>query len=297
MVIEHTVRWLTTLTVAIEWTINGVVPSNSLCVVQRSESPNEGFVDISSPIEPIGVMSFIDQYPPNISELGTYYYKVQLVDIATDDVLKDSTVKQPRRDRPKIALEIVRRNNLLLKRFVGIRGFLLNKKDSGTRCAGCWDSIKERRSKSHCSECGDTGWISGLSTPIPIFLASNSPTESQTVNVLGASENISRTLWTSNYPMVSAGDIIILDNKEIYRVESSKPIMFRETIVSQTLNVSSVPKDREYNSIPLPDFEEFSSLDLIHRQYGGVSTDDHTDYKEPTTRLGDFSIHPEGREK
>lgn len=297
MLIEIQVRWLTAKTVAIEWSSLGTIPSGSHYIVQRSEFSEEGFTDISTPVNPSGVLSYIDDSPPNVSEIGTYYYKIQLKDNITSVVAAESSSRHPRRDRPRIALEIVRRNNLLLRRFAGIRGFLLSKKESGTRCSSCWDTVKERRSKSHCSECGDTGWNNGLSAPIPIFISSGSPTETQTVDVLGSTEEISRQVWTSNYPLISSGDIIILDYKEIYRVDSVQPVTFRETIVSQSLRLASMSKDREYNNIPLPSFDEFTDLDIIHRQYGGVSTGDHAEYKNLTTRLGGFSIHGEGDDK
>lgn len=297
MIVEHSARWLTTKTVAIEWTLNGATPTKSYAIVQRSEFPDSGFSDISTPVLPSGVMSFIDTAPPNISELGTYYYKVEIRSTEDDSVLKASTVKHPRRDRPKVALEIVRRNNLLLRRFSGLRGFLISKKESGTRCPNCWDPVKERRSKSKCSDCGDTGWFSGVSSPIPIFVSSSSPNETQGVSVLGATEEIQRQLWTSNFPLINPGDIIILDDKEIFRVDGVQPITFRETIVSQNLQTTSMSKNREYSDIPLPAFDEFTKLDLVHRQYGGISTEDHTEYKDLTPRLGDFSIRKEGTKK
>ena len=296
MIIELSVRWLTTTTVALEWTANGSVASGSYFIVQRSEFSDEGFIDITAPVSPTGALSVIDT-PPNISEIGSYYYKVQLKSVADDSLLEESITKHPRQDRPKVALEIVRRNNLLLRRFVGFRGFLLTKKESGSRCPTCWDSIKERRNRSHCSECGDTGWIKGLSDPIPIFIASSSANESQAVSVLGATEEVSRALWTSNYPLVNPGDILILDNKEIYRIDTVQPVAFRETIVSQNLQTTGMGKNREYNNITLPSFDEFTALDLIHRQYGGVSTGDHTELKDVENRLGDFSIHTEGDKK
>jgi hypothetical protein len=297
LLIESQTRWLTAKTVAIEWSLLGSTSSDSHYIVQRSEFFDSEFTDITTPVNPSGVLSYVDTTPPNVSELGTFYYKVQLRDNSASAVIAESTSRHPRRDRPRIALEIVRRNNLLLRRFAGIRGFLLTKKEAGIRCGMCWDAVKERRFRSHCSACGDTGWDNGLSSPIPIFISSSSPTETQTVGVLGASEEISRQVWTSNYPLISAGDIIILDYKEIFRVDSVQPITFRETIVSQNLKLTSMSKDREYSNIPLPSFDEFTDLDLIHRQYGGVSTEDPVEYKNLTTRLGGFSIHDEGDDR
>jgi hypothetical protein len=293
LIVTLSVRWLTTTSVALEWVTDGVIPADSYYMVQKSEFSTEKFQDILTPISPTGVLSGIDTLG-TLNEVVTFYYKVQVRSLADDTLLGESTVEHARRERPKVALEIVRRNNLLLRRFVGLRGFLLTKKETGARCTTCWDSVKERRNRSKCSECGSTGFFSGLSVPTPIFIASSSSNESQTVSILGAEEEVSRSLWTSNYPIIHAGDIIILDNKEVYRVEGIRPVTFRETIVSQTLQVTSLSKSREYSSIPLPSFEEFSALDLIHRQYGGVSTAEHNSYKGIEPTAGSFSIHKEG---
>lgn len=297
MLIEISVRWLTTKTVALEWKLKGSLTENSYLIVQRSDSPKEGFIDISTPVNLTGVASFVDIAPPGSSELKVYYYRLQLRNILDDEVLNTSAIMHPRRDRPKIALEIVRRNDLLLKRFVGLRAYLMTKSTSGSRCPSCWDTIKERRTKSHCSSCGDTGWDKGLSTPLPLFVSSSASLESKTVSVLGTDENIQRQLWTTNYPLIKPGDILVLDAKEIYRVETVNLTNFRETVVSQQLGVSLMEKDREYNNIPLPDFDEFSALDLIHRQYGGISTGEHFDYKDIEHKNKNFSIYKEGTEQ
>lgn len=292
--------WLTPQSISLIWTKTPSDVSNTYSgefyVVQRSEYTDTEFVDISGPIVIDSENSFIDTYVPNYSKQAVFYYRIQRRN-SSNSVLETSEVEHPRQDRPYIALEIIRLHNLLYRRFIGIRAFLFSKRSFGARCSECWDSIKERRSKSNCATCYGTSYENGYAAAKPILVSKNPTLNSKSVDVLGALEDVSGYFLTANYPVIRPGDVFVLDNTQFYRVDQVSPINFRETIVMQNLRATSIERSREINFLTIPSFAEFDSMDLIHRQYGGLSGDTLANTVQNTSDHGEFYLDKEGYKK
>ena len=293
--IKLDVRQITPFRTALTW--SHYKPFETIAkhyIVQRSECSDAGFVDISEPIAAsLDPISFIDNNLPNDSRLPTFYYRV-VMKSRSGTSLDISSVEYAREARSKIGLEIVRRINLLLKRYVGRKAFLFVKKTHGVRCPNCWDSVKERRVRSQCIECNDTGFKSGYCAGIPILVSDRSPEKTKTPDLLGSHEEINANFFTSNFPVMKPGDIFYLEDGMFYRVDKMRPILFRETLVQQEFQAASIEKDRIINKLSIPDFNEFDEMDLIHRQYGGMSLDTTDNVEGRKVQQGEWYIHPEG---
>jgi hypothetical protein len=66
--------------------------------------------------------------------------------------------------------EIVRKEQLMLKAFVGVNGFLLKAKRYGTRCS-CVDLTTGEVRNSSDLNCFGTGWVGGFHPPVPLSFA------------------------------------------------------------------------------------------------------------------------------
>jgi len=294
------VSWLTPKSVSIIWE---EIPSETAAsysghfyVAQRSNAKNGEFYNLGSPVLPSSTLSLIDADLPTENRNDVFFYRIQRR-AANGDILKTSSVENPRRERPYIALEIIRRTNLLLRRLSGIRAFLFTKSSSGERCSSCWDPIKERKTKSHCPICLGEDYVGGYSQATPILILQNSSSISKVVDITGSMENIASNFVTSNYPPIKPGDLIVLDSFRFYRVDNVSAINFRDVTVVQALGMSSLEKGREISNLTIPSFSEFDEMDLIHRQYGGLSGDTLDKTIDNKLVHGEFYIDKEGYAK
>jgi len=68
-----------------------------------------------------------------------------------------------------IVREVYRKESLMLRRFTGVKGYLLKAKRYGTPCT-CVDPVSYEIENSSCPDCYGTGILGGYETPIPYSL-------------------------------------------------------------------------------------------------------------------------------
>jgi len=150
------------------------------------------------------------------------------------------------------ALEMARLNNLKLKEFSGRKIWVFPKKQSGGRCALCWDRVAQRRTRSGCATCYDTSWVGGYHAPVQTYGMIVSPNE-QTIHAnFGEVQTENTTLMLGNYPEISEGDLIIEAENIRWRVASTlAKVKKSRALIRQQVAIHRVPtSDIEYR-IPL----------------------------------------------
>jgi len=175
-----------------------------------------------------------------------YYYKIQ-VDPHNDPHYSPWIGPESRQNRPDtIASEIIRRNDLLLQNFVGIDAQLYIRKTWGQRCCTCWDPIKQRKRESNCPVCYNTSFVGGFFGPIPIRI-NFSPSPEMIRQANFEQHPDATNAWTSNYPQISAKDIIIEEGYKRWRVVTPSFTQKRRVKVHQVLQLTGVNlNDIEY---------------------------------------------------
>jgi len=161
------------------------------------------------------------------------------------------------------ALEMARLNNLRLKEFSGRQLWVYPRKKAGQRCRICFDEVSQRRLRSGCSVCFDTGWVGGYYAPITTHGLVVSPDESVIHANFGDVQNENTVLFAGNYPELSEGDIVVEAENIRWRIGSTiNKIKKARALVRQQAQIHRVPKgDIEY-TIPL-NLTEIEVKDLL----------------------------------
>lgn len=186
----------------INWT-----PSTGFADLYKSEAPHDGFelvanVDLSKG-------QYIDTYEETIDTF--MYYKL------------DGELAEFNEMPNRYAQEILRRDKWFLKsdRFSGgTEAILWIKRNEGNHCPDCWDDINEKRTRSNCPTCNNTGFIDPYYAPIKIYVDAGPDNGT----VMPGLESYSKTnynnyMWTTNIPMVKPNDVIHFNGVR-YRVSN-----------------------------------------------------------------------------
>jgi len=256
----------------ISWETTGSLATVAF-IVERSENPIDCFEEVSEPLagETSGFSndSFIDETFRNYSKHRILYYRVKAINWQTNDFIEYSRVEHSRAPRDFVAMEIARRNNLVLRRFVGVPGYIYIAKTYGQKCE-CWDHIKGRQKRSHCDSCYGTGYTGGFCAPVPIFLCPNIEVNKTQIVDFGELQPHERDGWIGHFPLARPRDLLFTQQKR-YRVEQKQNISQKDSVVMQMIRLTELNKsDIEYK-IETPSFDLFTEDDLVIRVYGGSS--------------------------
>ena len=216
--------------------------------VLRSDSPEEGFQDVSGPL--VDQYIYLDEIDDPQHQWRIFYYKLRIYNTQTlEESFSDAiywhedTISY---NLPDPVLEIVRKNNWILSHSryrVGRKCKVLIKKTFGQICTNCWDPIKERVTDDQCEICYGTGYVGGYYSPIKTYVAFEPLTKRDQIQVFGKLQPGEIVVWMSNYPLVKPGDLIYnVVEGNLYRVNDVKPTKHL-IIVHQTMRLTLLPKD------------------------------------------------------
>lgn len=162
-------------------------------------------------------------------------------------------------DRHLTAIEINRRNNLLLRRFNGSYVAFFLRNDQGQRCPACWDDSMQRTTRSDCRRCYGTGWARPYSDPILGYCYHNDPALetilSQPLGEQKRQEGVE--FWTVRTPKLKPGDFFVKQDGSRWRLGNwNNTKLEGERGPNRVRQIASVrritPSDVEMN-IPVPD--------------------------------------------
>ena len=175
-----------------------------------------------------------------------WYYKLKIINVTSleSSVLpivpaylnKPGTVD-------KSYLEILRRKNLALNRKVGRTFKLLKRHTLGTRCTSCWDPISFRVTESDCQICLGTGWVDGYFDPIEFTAMTNDAPTFQEITMFGNFMPSDSLLYTTNFPMFKAGDIVVDDNNDRWIVRDNRAVRKLNKVIEQKLHLALIMAD------------------------------------------------------
>lgn len=221
-------------------------------IVLRSESP-EGEFEIVSP-GLIDTFTFIDKDVNTRNKWRKFYYKIEALHTPSGRVFsseaKSSFIPT---DMTLIGLEIARRERILLSGagsnsgFVGIPCTLFIRRTFGPRCPECWDYIK-RQIKGPCDACYGVGRYKGYMAPIyPVYFQIEPHAQSVDHSNIGELQHAQTSGWTSNYPLLSPGDVIIEPGNRRWRISSVATTEQFRVPVRQIVQLFYIdPSDIEY---------------------------------------------------
>lgn len=189
---------------------------------------------------------FVDRITHPFHAARLLHYILRIKHNITDEVLDVGPVNsQP--DADLIAVEIRRHMNLLFREFTGRRCWILPVRTFGQRCS-CWNQVLQKRSRSGCRACYDTGFARGYQYPIETWIQFDPGTNlsEQTTNV-GAMHQMNTTARMSDGGLVKPRDIIVEAENRRWRVTQINQTEQSRAAVHLELSLHQIPpSDIEY---------------------------------------------------
>jgi len=234
----------------LSWTI---APTNEdlglySVTIERSEAISGPWETIISGIR--DVVSFRDNRIRSFNEARKYFYRLTYV----HSEMGDSRTFGPEwlRTEPCLeALELARLFGLKLQEFVGRKGWVFRRRNTGQRC-GCVDPLLDRRKDSNCRDCWGTGWIGGYYVPVEAFIKiEDTPTTLQGRNE-GDRVVKNTPAQLATYPPVNPRDLIVDNENRRWRVHTVFLPTRLGSPVRQDLKLHKIPETSMEYKIDLP---------------------------------------------
>jgi hypothetical protein len=142
------------------------------------------------------------------------------------------------------AVEITRRETILLNKFIGVDTLVFRRRYFGARCPNCYNTKIEKVVKDHCTACYGTsflgGYYPGILTKVHFDI---SPNTTQ-LSYQGKVETNSCSAWTIANPDVDSLDILVrVPDFKIYRIDSTNTTEIQTIQVRQIMNITELNKD------------------------------------------------------
>lgn len=182
-----------------------------------SEGPEGPFRFISRPS--MNALCYIDPTVNTRSKNRRFYYRLKLFNISDDSLVEESVATPILSSPDLVALDVVRRERLLLKRYIKTKCYFYLARTFGTYCQNCYDEKKHRRTDSRCPICYGTGFDCGFFDPIEGYIdMSPHPDVVQPIN-WGPFERSETDAWTTNFPLLKVNDYIFeIDTGKRWRI-------------------------------------------------------------------------------
>ena len=116
--------------------------------------------------------------------------------------------------------DIMRREGILLDKFLGIDTIVFIRKWRGRRCAYCWDPVHKKVFNDHCEHCYGVGFESGYGTGIRTKLQYSGIDTQVQFAYNGTQEPVTTSAWGLPFPMIHPDSIVLrMGDRRIFRVE------------------------------------------------------------------------------
>jgi len=214
--------------------------------ILRSESPEGPFDQVSPTFQDRYL--FIDTSIKTGSVFRHYYYRIRTTTLATglfEDT--DSVTLEP--DADLIATELRKHMNLLFREFVGRRCWVMPVRTFGQRC-GCWNDTLQKRTRSGCRTCYDTGFIRGYLSPIEAWIMFDPSANTRQQTNIGELEQDNTTAKLGFYPELKPRDVIIEPENRRWRIQQVNQTEQLRAPVHQEVSMHLIPRsDVEYSIV------------------------------------------------
>jgi hypothetical protein len=207
-------------TLAIEWSLsnplNEDLTSYSLELL-RSESPIGPFEFVYRPS--LNTNSYLDNCVNTGSKSRNYYYMFRVIYKPDDSTFIDTTAITVMPPPDVIAIDVIRAERLLLKRYIKTKVWFYMARSIGVKCKNCWDAKLQRRTKHDCPICYGTGYDAGFFDPIPGYIELNPHPKTLQASGFGPMQPSQTSGWTTSYPLLKTNDWIFeVDSGRRWRI-------------------------------------------------------------------------------
>jgi len=180
------------------------------------------------------------------SKYRQFFYKIMVYeDLDPTNFMMSDVAYLPQKPE-KIAAEIIRRNDLLLRTRIGVPCLIYNIKTWGQYCTNCFDHVKKRKRISNCPICYNTGFVNGYLGPIGAFVNFN-PSQKMIRQAGFEMQPDNIAAWMGNYPPMNPKDIILESGVRRWRVVQQSETEMKRVPIHQMLQLIKINhSDIEY---------------------------------------------------
>lgn len=197
---------------------------------------------------------FVDDSIPTAHRSRTIFYIIRTKHIPSGEFV-DS---EPQLDMPEPdlnTLEMRRQFQYIYKEHKGRRCWLFPVRTFGQRCE-CWDRVLQKRIKTGCKSCFDTGFLRGYMNPIECFVQIEPNPQGKQVMNTGSTEQNNTNAECGFFPYFKPDDILIEGENKRWKVISTMATENVRAPINWNLVLHEIPpRDIEY-SLPLKISEE-----------------------------------------
>jgi hypothetical protein len=216
--------------------------------VQRSEAPAGPFTSISTPFQDRYL--FVDNRRPVGHRYRNYFYRILVRNRGTkEETFSEAVNREPEADL--IALEVRSHMQLLFREFIGRRCWVIPVRTFGQRCPSCWNPTLQKRNKSGCITCYDTGFAKGYLSPIETWVSIDPSANTEQNSSTGPTQQNNTTARFAYTPQVKPRDLLVEPENRRWRITKVSTTEQVRAPLHQEVEIHEIPdKDVEF-SIPL----------------------------------------------
>lgn len=182
-----------------------------------------------------------------------YYYKILIVNVTTDEE-SWSSVMGVRSVPDVIALEIIRRERLLLREYLRNKCYIYIPRLSGPKCSMCYDTMLLRRTTTECKSCYGTGYECGFYTPMPSYIKLDPNAQVFQSANFGPIEPGQTDAWITNWPRIPINSYIFeIETGDRWRVSQIGRTEKSRYVVRQLLRLKLEDTGSIIYDIKLPE--------------------------------------------
>lgn len=201
---------------------------------------------------------FQDTTNPMQHKYRKIFFKLIVKNKLTNETAEFITSEIPEPDL--IALEVIRRENLLFKKFAGRKCIIYPRKTFGARC-GCYSPVAGRQVISNCLTCWGTGILGGYLSPFISYIQIDPSvkTEQPTMNI--TYNPAQATARLISFPPVNPKDVIIETENRRWHIISVSPTEKFRSPLRQELSIKEILKsDPAYKLPVLSDIKDVNDI-------------------------------------
>lgn len=210
----------------------------------RSEGPEGPYEALTPEME--DQYLFVDRTIRHGHSYREYYYRARVRHKASNETQDFGPAYHSGAEPDLWAQEVRKHINLLMREFAGRRCWVFPVRTFGQRCE-CWDPILQKRTKSNCLTCFDTGFVRGYMTPIEAWTQIDPNPKAEQNTSVGPIQQEVTTARSGYWPPLKPRDLIIEGENKRWRVSQVTHTQKSRAVLHQELQIFQLPKsDIEY---------------------------------------------------
>ena len=227
--------------------------------IYRSLSPEGPFDRVTSEAGLSNIFFYEDTQVNRFQKWRRWFYKIVARSTTgrseVSSQVVDLQIKAPTQIE-LVAAEIRRNQNILLRGIgvtpgtIGLPCLLYIRRKFGTRCS-CWSDTQQQVTDDGHLQCFGTGYVGGFMDPVLVYVNMGGETEQTDMDPNMEEEPVTGRVWTTNYPEMSYGDLIVTKDIRIYEVVRKTRTQLRDITSRQLLDIRELPRTDVRFKIPL----------------------------------------------